>query len=122
MHVHVHVMRIIYKNFMFPCAVQLTAEGVGCRFWHTTVMSHSSSRMRQLLTFGGCPGAPESHTTGSWPKMADTFLMEIGTMECAVYMYVVHVSMHTCLLLPSNHSLYRLIAGYRMGWANWETT
>ena len=85
MHVHVCV---------FPCAVQLTAEGVGCRFWHTTVMSHSSSRMRQLLTFGGCPGAPESHTTGSWPKMADTFLMEIGT-ECAVHMDVVRVCTRT---------------------------
>jgi hypothetical protein len=54
------------------------SKEMGCRFWHTTVVSQSSSRMRQLLTFGGCPGAPESHTTGSWPKMADTVLMEMG--------------------------------------------
>ena len=54
---------------------------MGCRFWHTTLVSQSSSRMRQLLTFGGCPGAPESHTTGSWPKMADTVLMEMGRQD-----------------------------------------
>ena len=52
---------------------------MGCRFWHTTVVSQSSTRIRQLLTFGGCPGAPESHTTGSWPKMANTVLTEMGT-------------------------------------------
>jgi hypothetical protein len=51
---------------------------MGCRFWHSTVVSQFSSRMRQLLTFGGCPGAPESHSTGSWPKMADTVIVEIG--------------------------------------------
>ena len=51
---------------------------MGCRFWHTTVMSQFSSRMRQLLTFGGCPGAPETHSTGSWPKMAKTALLELG--------------------------------------------
>ena len=55
---------------------------MGCRFWHTTVTSQCSSRMRQLFTFGGCPGAPESHTSGSWPKMANTVIVEIGTIFC----------------------------------------
>lgn len=64
-----------------PLNVQLTVgEKVACRFWHTAVASQSSSRMRQWLMFGGCPGAPESHTTGSWPKMADTFIMEMGML------------------------------------------
>jgi hypothetical protein len=61
------------------------SKEMGCRFWHTTVVSQSSSRMRQLLTFGGCPGAPESHTTGSWPKMADTVLMEMGRQDTCIH-------------------------------------
>lgn len=60
---------------------------MACRFWHTIVMSQTSSRLRQLLIFGGCPGAPESHKTGSWPKMADTILLELGTYLNITVMY-----------------------------------
>ena len=71
---------------------------MGGRFWHTTVASHSSSKMRQVLTFGGCPGAPESHTSGSWPKMANTVLIELGTYSYSIHMHVhVHVHGITCV-------------------------
>ena len=31
--------------------------------------------------FGGCPGAPESHTTGTWCKLANTVVLEMGKGE-----------------------------------------
>ena len=51
---------------------------MGHRFWHTTVAVQFSSRMRQVFLFGGCPGAPESHTSGTWDKMAKSVIVELG--------------------------------------------
>ena len=69
---------------------------VGARFWHSVSCYQFSRRMKQLLFFGGCPGAPEELLSGGcWAKLAATVVLELGKQWCTqhVHMYVhVHVA------------------------------
>ena len=52
---------------------------VGARFWHSVSCYQFSRRMKQLLFFGGCPGAPEELISGGcWAKLAATVVVELG--------------------------------------------
>lgn len=69
---------------------------VGARFWHSVSCYQFSHHMKQLLFFGGCPGAPEELISGGcWAKLAATVVLELGKHTCrctyVVFMLIKHI-------------------------------